>query len=264
MDNPNPSQPVKTPSTPTIPPSPETSSNTPTTPARKSSSNTLFMIVMGVLLLGLGILLGYLIWGTKTSTEAPMTEQKSVDNNVSPSPIATSSGKVATYVLPEWTIVAPKSSTSSSSAEDNLSKFEDKNIDSVSTDAQDLLSDSDFPKGFFSSDPRSWGINYSKKGPITVDIVFTKPVMLSTISNSFSGCQGAITNNQDCLVWDVRGLTTDNKTESLIAKAAGNLRKGINSTSLFTQIQITVENIQVPQGEWKSSIQWQKIKLEYK
>lgn len=170
-------------------------------------------------------------------------------------PVSVSSSPIRINAAPG---VSPMQTSNSSS------QFEDVMVKSVTTDAKSIKSESNFPAGFFSSNQASWGLINAGPGPVTVEVTFIKPVQLLAVANLFAGCQGPIANNQNCIKWDVTGVTQENKTENLVSQAAGNLRQTVNSNSAFTKVIITAVNTQVPQGEWKSEIAWEKIKFEYK
>jgi len=110
-----------------------------------------------------------------------------------------------------------------------------------------------------------WGLIYLDKGPITVTIQFYKPTKLAYVSNIFTGCSNlVISKNFSCYSWSVRGLTASDNVEQLLKDLKGNITKSISSNNEFTQVQITVENMDGIQGDGKTAIDWEKIKFGYK
>ena len=208
------------------------------------------IFLVGLVCFILGIAVGYLlVKDSRTSPARPLPADEI--SQLSPTPLSQKDA----YVVPGW-ISSPSASGSP--------RFEDIHIAQVVTDAENMKSDVDFPAGFFNANPMSWGMVSPDKGPLTVTMKFINPVKLAAISPIFTGCFLPITENFACYTWSVRGLTANNEVEQLVKEAKGNLRKTISSSSDFSQLQITVENIEGPQGNIKPSISWEKIKLEYK
>lgn len=134
-----------------------------------------------------------------------------------------------------------------------------------------------FPYGFFSDATNEWGfigiprkqvfieerkLLTTENTPLVIQVTFTEPVKLSSVSNLFSNCQ-----NVDCYSWSVDGVTASGQTIPLIEKTISGKDsriasvKGVSSDELFKSVSISVERIESSSA---SEIVWKKLKFYYK